>query len=207
MSTKPLALAASIALAIIAAACATATTVPSYRAEALTIIKRDFKPHGQAELARLDVDPVLALCNQTGNTPSAGIAHRMQDELLATVQYPADGVLMGDWQKGETLAQDSRGLTWSDDPAQPAGGGCYNCHQIGPSEIAYGTLGPSLYQIGKLRGNTPETQKYIYSKIYNAKAYNLCSAMPRFGHAGVLTPEQIKDLVALLLDPASPVNQ
>jgi len=31
--------------------------------------------------------------------------------------------------------------------------------------------------------------------------------MPRLGHAGTLTEQQIKDLVALLLDPASPVNQ
>jgi sulfur-oxidizing protein SoxX len=31
--------------------------------------------------------------------------------------------------------------------------------------------------------------------------------MPRFGYAGALTEQQIKDLVALLLDPNSPVNQ
>ena len=37
-------------------------------------------------------------------------------------------------------------------------------------------------------------------------AYNACSGMPRFGHAGVLTPAQIRDLMALLLDPKSPVN-
>jgi hypothetical protein len=31
--------------------------------------------------------------------------------------------------------------------------------------------------------------------------------MPRLGYSGTLTPEQIKHLVALLLDPASPVNR
>ena len=31
--------------------------------------------------------------------------------------------------------------------------------------------------------------------------------MPRFGHNGILTEEQIKDVVALLLDPQSPVNK
>jgi sulfur-oxidizing protein SoxX len=31
--------------------------------------------------------------------------------------------------------------------------------------------------------------------------------MPRFGDAGILTPSQIKDVMALLLDPASPVNK
>jgi sulfur-oxidizing protein SoxX len=31
--------------------------------------------------------------------------------------------------------------------------------------------------------------------------------MPRLGHSKTLNEQQIKDLVALLLDPASPVNQ
>jgi len=31
--------------------------------------------------------------------------------------------------------------------------------------------------------------------------------MPRFGHNGWLTPEQVADLVAFLLDAESPVNK
>jgi sulfur-oxidizing protein SoxX len=31
--------------------------------------------------------------------------------------------------------------------------------------------------------------------------------MPRFGHKGILTEQQVKDVVALLMDPASPVNK
>ncbi len=31
--------------------------------------------------------------------------------------------------------------------------------------------------------------------------------MPRFGHAGMLDTTQIGDLMSLLLDPKSPVNQ
>jgi sulfur-oxidizing protein SoxX len=31
--------------------------------------------------------------------------------------------------------------------------------------------------------------------------------MPRFGHNGILSEEQIRDVVALLMDPESPVNQ
>ena len=50
-------------------------------------------------------------------------------------------------------------------------------------------------------------QRYAYGKIYNAKAYNLCSQMPRFGHTGSLTEQQMKDITTLLMDPASPVNQ
>lgn len=44
-------------------------------------------------------------------------------------------------------------------------------------------------------------------KVYNAQAFVACSTMPRFGHKGILTEAQIAYLVALLLDPASPVNQ
>jgi sulfur-oxidizing protein SoxX len=96
-------------------------------------------------------------------------------------------------------------MTWRDKGG--AGGGCYNCHQIDAATTAFGTIGPSLYQFGKLRGYGADIQRYAYSKIYNAKAYSLCSQMPRFGHAGALSEAQMKDLTALLMDPASPVNR
>jgi sulfur-oxidizing protein SoxX len=125
---------------------------------------------------------------------------------MRTIAFP-DGSLLGDWKRGERIAQGGRGLTWSDRADAPAEGSCYNCHQLAPQESSYGTLGPSLQRFGAVRGNGPEIQRYVYGKIYNAKAYNLCSQMPRLGYSGTLTAEQIKDLVALLLDPASPVNQ
>jgi sulfur-oxidizing protein SoxX len=50
-------------------------------------------------------------------------------------------------------------------------------------------------------------QKYVYSKIFNAKAFNLCSEMPRFGHSGAIGETEIRHLVALLLDPDSPINK
>jgi sulfur-oxidizing protein SoxX len=31
--------------------------------------------------------------------------------------------------------------------------------------------------------------------------------MPRFGDAGILTEDQIRNVMALLLDPGSPVNR
>ena len=92
-------------------------------------------------------------------------------------------------------------------PKGPVGGNCYACHQLAPQEVSYGTIGPSLYQFGKLRGYGPDIQKYAYGKIWNAEAYSACSNMPRFGHAGILTEAQIKDVVALLMDPNSPVNK
>jgi sulfur-oxidizing protein SoxX len=49
--------------------------------------------------------------------------------------------------------------------------------------------------------------EYTWGRIWNSKAYNACSNMPRAGHMGILNAHQVRDLVALLLDPKSPVNQ
>ncbi len=203
--TKNILLAAMAAPFLLAALPAAAD--PAHRAQAIATIKKDFQPRGQASLDRLAEDGVQAICNRSGNKPPEYIAKRLEADQMASVKYPADGKLMGDWKAGEKLAQSGRGFTWTDDPGLPVGGNCYNCHQIAPKETSFGTIGPTLYKFGKLRGNSADIQKYVYSKIYNAKAHNLCSEMPRFGHAGALGEKQIKDLVALLLDPESPVNK
>ncbi len=193
-------------IAALACGAALADEIRNYRAEAVAMMKRDFKTKGIASADRVHEDGVQAVCNRTADKPPKDIAARLERDQLEAVKYPADGKLVGDWKAGEKLAQSGRGMTWSDSASVPGGGNCYNCHQIGPQETSFGTLGPSLYQFGKIRGNTAEIQKYTYGKIWNAKAFNLCSAMPRFGHANALNEQQIKDLVALLLDPQSPVN-
>ena len=169
------------------------------------ILKRDFHDRGQAKTSRIEQDELQRFCNMNADNPPADEARRMEESMLKAIPFP-EGSLLGDWKKGESIAQSGRGMTWSDKPGT-SGGSCYNCHQISPREEAYGTIGPSLAGFGKVRGNRPEIQRYVYGKIYNAKAYNVCSHMPRFGPSGTLTEQQIKDLVALLLDPASPVNK
>ena len=128
----------------------------------------------------------------------------------------AESPYIGDWKEGEKLAQNGRGMTWTDASAATTanGGNCYNCHQLSKAEISYGTIGPSLYNYGKLRGVADPASaaakpivEYTWAKLYNAKAYNACSGMPRFGHAKMLDEAQLKHLMALLLDPKSPVNQ
>ena len=42
--------------------------------------------------------------------------------------------------------------------------------------------------------------KAVYERIYDPQAAFACANMPRFGANKVLTIEQIKDLVALLMD-------
>jgi L-cysteine S-thiosulfotransferase len=170
------------------------------------IMQRDLRARGQATMDRVVQDGLQRVCTESSDRPPAELAKRLEADQMRTIAFPR-GTLLGDWKSGERIAQDGRGLQWTDKPGAPAGGSCYNCHQLSPKEGSFGTIGPSLYRFGAIRGNGPEIQKYVYGKIYNAKAYNLCSQMPRLGYSGTLTEEQIKDLVGLLLDPASPVNQ
>ena len=167
---------------------------------------RDFHTKGIVKKEAAAQDAVQRICTVTNDRPSAEIAKQLEADQLKTIVFPA-GSLMGDWKRGEDIAQSGRGMTFSDAAGTPNGGSCYNCHQIAVQEISYGTLGPSLQGFGKTRGVGAEVQKYVYGKIYNAKAYNACSQMPRLGWSGTLTEQQIKDLVAYLLDPGSPVNR
>ena len=167
---------------------------------------RDFHTKGIVKKDAVAQDAVQRICTVTNDKPAAEIAKQIEADQMKTIAFPADG-LMGDWKRGESIAQSGRGMTFSDAAGTPNGGSCYNCHQLAAKEISYGTLGPSLQGFGKTRGAGAEMQKYVYGKIYNAKAYSACSQMPRLGFSGTLTEQQIKDLVAYLLDPASPVNQ
>ena len=130
----------------------------------------------------------------------------LRAERLNAVVLPADGKYLGDWQRGAEVASNGRGLQSSDDPSQPNGGNCYACHQLAPDEVAHGTLGPSLTGYGA-RGQSEATLQYTWTKLWDTHAYNLCSHMPRYGARGILTVQQLKDVMAYLLDPSSPVNQ
>jgi len=188
--------------------CATTPSDEAVRAQATEVMKASFKPRGQAHLDRLDQDETQKVCSAyAGHALPGDVAKRIEQDNLKTLGYPADDKLLGDWKNGEKVAQEGRGKQYSDDPAAPTGGNCYACHRLSAQELSYGTIGPSLYRFGKDRGYTDESRRYAYGKVYNADAFVACSNMPRFGYKGILTEQQIKDVVALLMDPASPVNQ
>jgi sulfur-oxidizing protein SoxX len=208
MSMRMRSLMAWAAAAAVLVGCATAPSDEQVSARAAVVLKASFKARGQAGLDRLDQDETQRLCSAlAGKAPSKDLASKIEAANLATIKYPADGKLAGDWKSGERIAQEGRGKQFSDDPAGPVGANCYACHRLSGQELSYGTIGPSLYQFGKLRGYTDETRRYAYGKVYNSQAFAACSNMPRFGHKGILTEQQIKDVVALLTDPQSPVNQ
>jgi sulfur-oxidizing protein SoxX len=157
--------------------------------------------------ARLTGDETMRQCSMHRNSPPKAIADEIQAREKASIVYPADNNFIGDWKKGEALAQSGYGLRFTDYPPRQANGGnCYACHQITKSEVSYGTLGPSLGNFGKIRDFEPADAKALYEKIYNSNAVYACSTMPRFGANKILTVEQIKDIVALLMAKDSPVN-
>jgi sulfur-oxidizing protein SoxX len=210
-----------LSFAVVAAAgtvvvgCATSPSPAELDAQAKTAIKSSFRDQGIAKIDRLDQDAVQQACS-SDKPPNEALAEKIQADAMRTIQWPADGRYIGDWRAGEKLAQDGRGMTWTDASADPKanGGNCYNCHQIDNKELSFGTIGPSLWHYGKQRGVTdpyspvsaPVVQ-YTWGKLYNAKAYAACSNMPRFGYKHLLSEDQLRDLMALLLDPKSPVNQ
>ena len=208
--------AATAAASVLLAGCATAQqSSAELDKQALAAIKASFRDQGIAKVDRLNQDLGQSACSSDKEVAD-DVADRVRKEALATVKWPTGGQYFGDWVAGERLAQSGRGMTWSDASTDPKanGGNCYNCHQIDKKEVSYGTIGPSLWNYGKNRGITDVTAEtaapivqYTWVKLWNSKAYAACSNMPRFGHAGLLNEAQIRDLMSLLLDPRSPVNQ
>ena len=200
-------LAAGIAAAVLIG-CAMAPSDVEVSRQATAVLKESFKANGQAGMDRLDQDDTQRLCTQYANKAvPKDVADMIEKLNMASIKWPADGKWLGDWKNGERVAQEGRGKQFSDDPKGVVGGNCYACHQLSPQEVSFGTIGPSLLAFGKVRGYNDEMRKYAYGKIWNADAYNACSNMPRFGHSQILSEQQVKDLVALLTDPDSPVNK
>lgn len=198
----------AVASAAVVVGCAT-YVAPTHE-ESMQVVKGSFRERGIAKMDRLDQSDLQIACSEaalTGKEVPKDVRARLEKQALATVKLPPDGVYLGDFKQGERIAQTGVGLQWSDDDKTVAGGNCYACHEIAPQEIAFGNIGPSLKGYGKKRGNSKETLTYTWGKLWNSHAYNVCSPMPRYGDANILTTAQLKDLMALLLDPNSPVNK
>ncbi|MDB5870857.1 MAG: hypothetical protein JWQ07_299 [Ramlibacter sp.] len=207
----------ALAVAAAVAGCAALPGSAELDQIAAQTVKASFRDEGPVKIDRLVQDDSNRECSAAqaaGRELDPARAKAIEAANLQTVKWPSDGKFLGDWKAGEQIAQNGRGLTWTDDAKVTVGGNCYNCHQITKEEISFGTIGPSLYQYGKIRGVTdPDSAaarpivEYTWGKVWNSKAYNACSNMPRAGHAGILNEQQVRHIVALLLDPQSPVNK
>jgi len=133
-----------------------------------------------------------AMCSRYQNRLPAEVLASFIEEQRKTIKYPANGKLMGDWKNGDVIYNTI------------ARGNCFSCHVGSPRNIG-GNVGPSLEKYGQ-RGTSEAVQRYTYEVIYNTWAYFPCTVMYRFGHNGLLKPEEIADVVAYLLDPASDFN-
>lgn len=199
------------------AGCAVFSPGAALDARMADMMAASFRDQGIAKVDRLAQDLANEACsNAQGRDLPPDLVRRIEAENMKTVKAPSDGRYLGDWKRGEAIAQSGRGMTWTDASAAPAGNGgnCYNCHELSKQEISYGTIGPSLHHYGRLRGvsdpASPASRpivEYTWGKLWNTRAYNACSSMPRFGHLGLLDEQQLRDLMALLLDPNSPVNR
>lgn len=202
---KKIVLATALLLASVSAGVAQdAPKVDSAALEKVTKAMWPKTPQGWEN--RISYDETQATCSMSRNEPSQADFDKIRARELATVKFPADGKVIGDWKSGQKIANDGRGGTFTDKP-MTNGANCYACHQLDLKELSYGTLGPSLHLYGKTRGFKPEEAKAAYAKIYNSMAVLPCSMMPRFGYHNFLTEQQMKDVTALLFDPESPVNK
>jgi L-cysteine S-thiosulfotransferase len=209
---------AVLPLAVLAlAACSSSPSGIDFDKITAEVVKNSFQDRGIAKVDRLATDEANQACSAAdvaGKELDEKVAKAIEAANLKNVKWPDDGRFLGDWKQGEQIAQSGRGMTWSDTATTVNGGNCYNCHQISKEEISFGNLGPSLYNYGKLRGVTDPNSaaakpivEYTWGKLYNSRAYNACSQMPRGGHKGILNEQQMRHVMALLLDPASPVNK
>ena len=205
----------TLAGAVLLAGCASGPSPAELDTQAQAVIRAAFRDQGIAKVDRLQQDEAQAACSAE-KAPPDDVGRRIEQQAMDAVRWPANNHFVGDWREGEKIAQSGRGMTWTDASADPKanGGNCYNCHEIDRKEISYGTIGPSLWNYGKLRAvkdpADPAAEpivRYTWTKLWNSRASNACSMMPRFGHMNLLNEEQLRHVMALLLDPQSPVNR
>lgn len=165
-----------------------------------------FSKAPEAWQKRMVLDETQRVCSETKNTPSNEQANALLAREAANVRYPADGNFFGDMKEGYKITNTGSGNQFSDREGTFVGGNCYACHQMDPKEVSFGTLGPSLMGYGKTRKDEASI-KETWKKIYNSQAVVPCSNMPGFGHKGILSEQQMKDVMAYLLSPDSPVNK
>jgi L-cysteine S-thiosulfotransferase len=171
------------------------------------VIKDTWKKVPEGWQPRVDQDETQKICSDYRNDVPTAEFDKIVEREKATIAFPADGNVMGDWKAGERVAQSGAGGQFSDAADTVKGGNCYACHQMAKSEVSYGTLGPSLLGYGTTRKFDLAEAKNVYAKVFNAQSVQACSNMPRFGYHKFLTEQQLKDVTAYLMSPDSPVNK
>src|SRR4051794_26344035 len=116
------------------------------------LMQRDFHPRGQAGMERVVQDGIQRVCTETHDRPPTELAKRLEADQMKTIAFP-QGSLIGDWKNGEGIAQNGRGMQWTDAPGGPNGGRRYHSHPPSAQEISVGTLRPDPPGFGAQRSS------------------------------------------------------
>lgn len=100
------------ALAVIAG-CASLPGEAELDAQAAAMMKTSFRTQGIADVKRIEQDLGQKACS-SDQPPSESVAKQIEAESLASIKWPANGQYIGDWKEGEKLAQNGRGMTWTE---------------------------------------------------------------------------------------------
>ena len=194
------------------------TMSPEELAEHLIFEAKGFKldqkiQEGGTVRDRMKQDEIQKVCSALKKRRvDSSTAQKVSTIARNNMRYPKGGIRLGDWKKGRALAQNAFGFRVGHKTDQhkkrKPGGMCVNCHVLDSRmTIPSGNLGPSLRGYGKTRGQSEAVMKYTYEVIYNPHSVFPCTNMPRLGANGFINQEQIRDVMAYLLDPKSPINQ
>ena len=146
---------------------------------------------------------------RTSHDMPKDVAAQIEKEQLATIKYPADGKFLGDWKKGERIAQSGRGGQYNDDPKQPVGRATATPATSSRSRRSpTARSGRASTTSRRLRGYGPDIQKYA-----SEQGLQLARLRRLLEHAAVRAPRDPHRGAdqgrrgALLMDPNSPGEQ
>jgi sulfur-oxidizing protein SoxX len=178
MNSKLRTVLAVTTVALLVVGCASGPSVADLNALTLQIVKASFRDQGIVKASILNTDETNQACSEAdalGKPLDEKTVKRIEETNMKAIKWPSDGKFIGDWKEGEKIAQNGRGLTFTDTASTVNGGNCYNCHKIDEKEISYGTIGPSLHNYGKIRGITDPNSasakpivEYTWGKIWNS---------------------------------------
>ena len=126
-------------VALLAVGCASAPSVADLNALTQQIVKASFRDQGIVKASILNTDETNQACSEadaSGKPLDEKTAKRIEEINMKAIKWPSDGKFIGDWKEGEKIAQNGRGLTFTDDEKTVNGGNCYNCHKIDEKEIS-----------------------------------------------------------------------
>ncbi len=167
--------------AIVAGACTLclavpvlATGLPEDAAIDLAAAIKTLTPKVVVNSGRLEWEP-----HQRDLTAWPTLSHLDRRSTIRPQQAAYSDPLNGDAARGRAIALD------------PARGNCIACHTL-PGEDWPGSVGHLLLGY-KRQGHA---NAYVYQQIYDRRVLNPNTVMPPFGAFGVLSDQDIRDLVA-----------